>query len=75
MKKYFSNINFIIQDHKTTLELVELLWELSKYEKVLVLNGDIPLIQTNELEKFDIPNVNHCNVCFEVTIVQMVMEE
>ncbi len=27
-----------------------------KYEKVLVLNGDMPLIQASELEKFDIPN-------------------
>src|SRR5574344_1055937 len=26
------------------------------YEKVLVLNGDMPLIQASELEKFDIPN-------------------
>ena len=28
IEKYFSNINFVIQDHKTILELVGLLWEL-----------------------------------------------
>ena len=34
-----------------------LLWELlQNMKKVLVLNGDMPLIQASELEKFDIPN-------------------
>ena len=35
IEKYFTNINFVIQDHKTTLELVGLLWEsLQNMKKV-----------------------------------------
>ncbi|MDX4028231.1 bifunctional UDP-N-acetylglucosamine diphosphorylase/glucosamine-1-phosphate N-acetyltransferase GlmU [Aliarcobacter skirrowii] len=66
MEKYFSNINFVIQDHKNYPGTGgAVMGIVPKYEKVLVLNGDMPLIQASELEKFDIPNA---------TIVMSVLE-
>ncbi|MDX4038845.1 bifunctional UDP-N-acetylglucosamine diphosphorylase/glucosamine-1-phosphate N-acetyltransferase GlmU [Aliarcobacter skirrowii] len=66
MEKYFSNINFVIQDHKNYPGTGGAVIGITpKYEKVLVLNGDMPLIQASELEKFDIPNA---------TIVMSVLE-
>ena len=57
IEKYFSNINFVIQDHKNYPGTGGAVMGIApKYEKVLVLNGDMPLIQASELEKFDIPN-------------------
>ena len=57
IEKYFSNINFVIQDHKNYPGTGgAVMGIVPKYEKVLVLNGDMPLIQASELEKFDIPN-------------------
>jgi bifunctional UDP-N-acetylglucosamine pyrophosphorylase/glucosamine-1-phosphate N-acetyltransferase len=57
IEKYFSNINFVIQDHKNYPGTGGAVMGITpKYEKVLVLNGDMPLIQASELEKFDIPN-------------------
>lgn len=65
IEKYFSNINFVIQDHQnfpgTGGAVIGI---IPKYEKVLVLNGDMPLIQSSELEKFDI----------DATIVMSVLE-
>ena len=55
IEKYFSNINFVIQDHKNYPGTGGAVMGIKpKYEKVLVLNGDMPLIQASELEKFDI---------------------
>ena len=55
MEKYFSNINFVIQDHENYPGTGgAVMGIVPKYEKVLVLNGDMPLIQASELEKFDI---------------------
>ena len=55
IKKYFSNINFVIQDHKNYPGTGGAVMGITpKYDKVLVLNGDMPLIQASELEKFDI---------------------
>ncbi|WWW11965.1 bifunctional UDP-N-acetylglucosamine diphosphorylase/glucosamine-1-phosphate N-acetyltransferase GlmU [Arcobacter cryaerophilus gv. pseudocryaerophilus] len=66
IEKYFSNINFVIQDHKNYPGTGGAVMGITpKYEKVLVLNGDMPLIQASELEKFDIPNA---------TIVMSVLE-
>ncbi|MCT7545459.1 bifunctional UDP-N-acetylglucosamine diphosphorylase/glucosamine-1-phosphate N-acetyltransferase GlmU [Aliarcobacter cryaerophilus] len=66
IEKYFSNINFVIQDHKNYPGTGgAVMGIIPKYEKVLVLNGDMPLIQASELEKFDIPNA---------TIVMSVLE-
>lgn len=55
MQKYFSNINFVIQDHKNYPGTGgAVMGIIPKYERVLVLNADMPLIQASELEKFDI---------------------
>lgn len=65
MEKYFSNIHFVIQDHINYPGTGgAVMGIVPKYEKVLVLNGDMPLIQANELEKFDI----------EATIVMSILE-
>lgn len=57
IEKYFSNINFVIQDHKNYPGTGGAVMGITpKYEKTLVLNADMPLIQSSELEKFDIPN-------------------
>lgn len=65
MEKYFSNINFVIQDHINFPGTGgAVMGIIPKYEKVLVLNGDMPLIQSNELEKFEI----------SATIVMSVLE-
>ena len=65
MQKYFSNINFVIQDHINFPGTGgAVMGILPKYPKVLVLNGDMPLIQSSELEKFDI----------NATIVMSVLE-
>ncbi len=66
IEKYFSNINFVIQDHKNYPGTGGAVMGIRpKYEKTLVLNGDMPLIQASELEKFDIPNA---------TIIMSVLE-
>ena len=65
MEKYFSNINFVIQDHINYPGTGGAVMGITpKYPKVLVLNGDMPLIQSSELEKFDI----------NATIVMSVLE-
>ena len=65
IEKYFSNINFVIQDHKNFPGTGGAVMGITpKYEKVLVLNADMPLIQSSELEKFDI----------NATIVMSVLE-
>jgi len=55
MQKYFTNINFVVQEYEkfpgTGGAVMNI---IPKYEKVLVLNGDMPLIQAAELERFDI---------------------
>ena len=65
MEKYFSNINYVIQDHANYPGTGGAVMGITpKYEEVLVLNGDMPLIQADELKKFDI----------EATIVMSVLE-
>ena len=65
IEKYFSNINFVIQDHKNFPGTGGAVMGITpKYEKVLVLNGDMPLIQADELKKFDL----------DATIVMSVLE-
>jgi len=55
MQEYFTNINFVIQDCENFPGTGGALMNIiPKYEKVLVLNGDMPLIQARELEKFDV---------------------
>ena len=53
MEKYFSNINYKIQDHENYPGTGGAVMGMGlKYENTLVLNGDMPLIQSDELEKF-----------------------
>ena len=65
MEKYFEGINYVIQDHANYPGTGGAVMNITpKYEKVLVLNGDMPLIQAEELKKFDI----------DATIVMSVLE-
>lgn len=65
MEKYFDNINYVIQDHENYPGTGGAVMNITpKYEKVLVLNADMPLIQADELKKFDI----------NATIVMSVLE-
>ncbi len=55
IEKYFDNINFVIQDHENYPGTGGAVMNIEpKYEKTLVLNGDMPLIQASELKKFDL---------------------
>jgi len=66
MEEYFGNkVNFVIQDHINFPGTGGAVMGIKpKYEKTLVLNGDMPLIQAQELKKFDI----------DATIVMSVLE-
>ncbi len=65
MEKYFENINYVIQDHANYPGTGGAVMGITpKYEQVLVLNGDMPLIQADELKKFDL----------DATIVMSVLE-
>lgn len=65
MEKYFENINYVIQDHENYPGTGGAVMGITpKYEQTLVLNGDMPLIQSEELKKFDI----------DATIVMSVLE-
>ena len=53
MENYFDNLNFHIQDHLNYPGTGGAVMGLDlKYDKTLVLNGDMPLIEAKELEKF-----------------------
>lgn len=90
MQKYFGGkIRFLIQDLIDFPGTGGALKNYTpKYEKVLVLNGDMPLVQANELEKFstkeakivmsvlDLPNTNgYGRVVIEKNQVQEIIEE
>ncbi len=53
MEGYFNDINFVIQNHKEFPGTGGAMMGISpKNQKVLVLNGDMPLIEASELESF-----------------------
>ncbi len=53
MEKYFDDINFVIQDHKNYPGTGGAVMNIAiKHEKVLVLNGDMPLVEAEELGEF-----------------------
>lgn len=53
MKKYFDNINYIIQDHANYPGTGGAIMNIqTAHNKVLVLNADMPLIESAELKKF-----------------------
>ncbi len=52
MEKYFSDINFHIQDHENFPGTGGAVMGITpKHERTLVLNGDMPLVEAVELEK------------------------
>jgi len=54
MDKYFTDINYTIQDHENYPGTGGAVMNINlKHENTLVLNGDMPLIQSSELEKFN----------------------
>jgi bifunctional UDP-N-acetylglucosamine pyrophosphorylase/glucosamine-1-phosphate N-acetyltransferase len=53
MEIYFDDINYKIQDHENYPGTGGAIKNIDvKYDKVLVLNGDMPLVKSSELEKF-----------------------
>ena len=53
MNKYFKDINYHIQDHENFPGTGGAIMGVKpKYEKVLVLNGDMPLLEADDMEKF-----------------------
>ncbi len=53
MQNYFDDINFVIQDHANYPGTGGAVMNIDvRHQKVLVLNGDMPLIEAQELEKF-----------------------
>ena len=53
MERYFDDIKYVIQDHENYPGTGGAVMNIDvKHDKVLVLNGDMPLIEAEELEKF-----------------------
>ncbi len=53
MEQYFDNVKYILQDHENYPGTGGAVMNIDvKHDKVLVLNGDMPLIEAEELEKF-----------------------
>ncbi len=53
MEKYFDDIHFVIQDHENYPGTGGAVMNIpTKYDRVLVLNGDMPLVEAEELENF-----------------------
>ncbi len=53
MNKHFENITYIIQDHENFPGTGGAILGIKpKYEKVLVLNGDMPLVEAKDMKKF-----------------------
>ena len=53
MQKYFDDVHYVIQDHENYPGTGGAVMNIeTKHDKVLVLNGDMPLVEATELEKF-----------------------
>ena len=53
MEQYFDDVHYVIQDHENYPGTGGAVMNIEvKHDKVLVLNGDMPLVEANELEKF-----------------------
>ncbi len=53
METYFDDVHYVIQDHANYPGTGGAVMNIeTKHEKVLVLNGDMPLVEAEELEKF-----------------------
>ena len=53
MQKYFDDINYVLQDHKNYPGTGGAVMGVEcKHDKILVLNGDMPLVEADELKGF-----------------------
>jgi len=53
METYFDDVHYVIQDHENYPGTGGAVMNIeTKHDKVLVLNGDMPLVEAQELEKF-----------------------
>jgi len=53
MQNYFDDVNFVLQDHKNYPGTGGAVMGIKmKHKKILVLNGDMPLVESGELEGF-----------------------
>jgi bifunctional UDP-N-acetylglucosamine pyrophosphorylase/glucosamine-1-phosphate N-acetyltransferase len=53
MREYYADIKFVIQDHANYPGTGGAVMNIeTAYDKVLVLNGDMPLVESEELQKF-----------------------
>lgn len=53
MNKYYPNVHYVIQDHKNFPGTGGAIMNIkSKYKKILVLSGDMPLVQAQDMENF-----------------------
>ena len=53
MESYFDDVHYVIQDHENYPGTGGAVMNIeTKHDKVLVLNGDMPLVEAEELEKF-----------------------
>ncbi|MCH9814248.1 MAG: bifunctional UDP-N-acetylglucosamine diphosphorylase/glucosamine-1-phosphate N-acetyltransferase GlmU [Epsilonproteobacteria bacterium] len=53
MRKYYDDIKFVIQDHANYPGTGGAVMNIeTAHDKVLVLNGDMPLVESDELQKF-----------------------
>ncbi|MBE0491052.1 MAG: bifunctional UDP-N-acetylglucosamine diphosphorylase/glucosamine-1-phosphate N-acetyltransferase GlmU [Sulfurospirillum sp.] len=58
MNQYFEDLHFILQDHKKFPGTGGALMGVKpKYEKLLVLSGDMPLVRSQDMEMFINPDV------------------
>jgi bifunctional UDP-N-acetylglucosamine pyrophosphorylase/glucosamine-1-phosphate N-acetyltransferase len=53
LNKHFKNITYVLQDHKNFPGTGGAIMSIKpKYKKVLVLNGDMPLLEANDMKAF-----------------------
>jgi bifunctional UDP-N-acetylglucosamine pyrophosphorylase/glucosamine-1-phosphate N-acetyltransferase len=53
MRKYFDDVKFVLQDHKNYPGTGGAVMKIkTNYDKILVLNGDMPLVEAEELKGF-----------------------
>ena len=53
MSRHFSNIHYVIQDHKNYPGTGGAIRGITpRYDKLLVLSGDMPLVQSSDMERF-----------------------
>ncbi len=67
MEAYFDDINYVIQDHENYPGTGGAVMNIEvRHDKVLVLNGDMPLVEAEELEKF-----THIDADIVMSVIRM----